>query len=175
MAKRSNSKAFTRVVLVIYLIMLVWYWLFRLALTKTAFHEVFTLSYRGISLIPFAKLFIAPEYRLAAVREFLLNIAVFAPFGILLSNLRKPGSVLGRVAAGAAAGLVLEALQYLFAIGGSDITDVLAAALGTLLGVVIHAGTGKLMRSKPDTLFNVILLILELLIITGVIASVFLR
>ena len=44
--------------------------------------------------------------------------------------------------------LALEVLQYIFAIGRSDITDLLTNTCGGILGIVIYLVLAKLFRSR---------------------------
>ena len=169
MSSGKKTKAFSRVLLVIWLILLVWGVLFRFKVVP--FSALLTGS--SLNLVPFAGMFSSSAAVL--LPQFFCCMAVFVPLGKLFTSLNKPKSVLGRVALGAAIGIALEAAQYVFGLGYSDITDVIAYALGTLLGVVIHVGTSKLMRARADMLYNVIILIIELMLIAFFVAQAITR
>ena len=67
------------------------------------------------------------------VRELVENILIFVPFGVYAGMLVKERSWWKVILAGAGFSLILETLQYVFAIGASDITDVINNTLGQLL------------------------------------------
>lgn len=52
--------------------------------------------------------------------------------------------------------LLFEGIQYIFAIGASDTTDVLSNSLGGVIGVVITLVISKITRKNWITLINVI-------------------
>ena len=70
------------------------------------------------------------------VRELVENILIFVPFGVYAGMLVKERSWWKVILAGAGFSLILETLQYVFAIGASDITDVINNTLGAALGML---------------------------------------
>lgn len=65
----------------------------------------------------------------------LLNVAMFAPLGVLLPLTAKPfRRWYWTLAAGAGTSLAIEALQYLLERGQPDVDDLFCNALGTMLG-----------------------------------------
>lgn len=74
------------------------------------------------------------------VQELVENILIFVPFGIYAGMLVREKSWWKVILAGAGFSLLLETLQYVFAIGASDITDVINNTLGAVLGVVLWKG-----------------------------------
>ncbi|NLA55320.1 MAG: VanZ family protein [Corynebacterium humireducens] len=70
---------------------------------------------------------------------YLGNLASFFPFGVhvymLLIDARRP--LLSTVLVGFAASLTIETAQYVFALGYSDIDDLLMNTLGAFLGAVV--------------------------------------
>lgn len=75
---------------------------------------------------------------------YLGNIAFFVPFGVLVSMLligaRRP--LLLTTLVGFAASLTIETAQYVFALGYSDIDDLLMNTLGAFLGAVVARVAG---------------------------------
>ncbi|OOM15785.1 VanZ family protein [Clostridium saccharobutylicum] len=63
---------------------------------------------------------------------------IFVPFGLYVSMLKSNWSFLRKVAPIASVSLVYEVLQFLFAIGASDITDIIGNTLGGIIGIVIY-------------------------------------
>ena len=82
------------------------------------------------------------------IRELAENILIFVPFGIyggMLARERAGGTV---ILAGAGFSLFLETLQYLLAMGASDITDVINNTLGAVIGVLLWKAFRKIAGEK---------------------------
>lgn len=47
--------------------------------------------------------------------------------------------------------LVYESLQYLFAIGATDVTDLLTNSMGSLFGLLLYVGLSKSAKDKTAT------------------------
>ncbi len=96
---------------------------------------------RELRPVPFEDLLGATDWFLPAF-GYLGNIAFFVPFGVLvymlLVDARRP--LLSTVLVGFAASLTIETAQYVFALGYSDIDDLLMNTLGAFLG----AGVARL-------------------------------
>lgn len=82
--------------------------------------------------------------------EPIFNLLVFVPFSILLTRLKPDWSSFKVIGAGCLLSLTYEALQYILAIGVSDITDVLMNSLGVLLGLVIARNLKKYLERSDD-------------------------
>lgn len=67
--------------------------------------------------------------------EIINNVILFVPFGIYISTLKTEWNFGRRLISAAALSLVYEILQYVLAIGASDITDVIANAAGCAIGI----------------------------------------
>lgn len=108
-----------------------------LSLTLVACLTIVGRSEGGeIMLIPFITFFRAftnPGY----LRSALMNIALFIPFGLTLPYV-LPGRIRRKVPVTVVAGLLLsiavEAVQFLFALGSSELDDILMNTFGTFLG-----------------------------------------
>ena len=116
----------------VYLLFLVWLILFKLQVNLPRFLAL--TDVRTLNLVPFA--------RTGGNGQMLLNLLAFVPLGWFL---RKVGqlSVGKSLLAILATTLVFETLQYSFAIGASDINDVLMNTLGGLLGIGLYQLLGK--------------------------------
>lgn len=122
----TYAKAFTRSVLVAYLLVLLWLVLFKFStdiLGVLAGHQA-----RSLNLIPFAA---------SSRGEMLDNFLAFFPLGLLLGINDKTGSMGRKVAFVVLLSLAVEVLQYLLAIGATDITDVLMNSLGGFGGLAL--------------------------------------
>lgn len=151
---RKNELAVLRVLFTLYCLLMVWIILFKLADSPT---DILALVRpRSINWIPFY------YENLNGTRfhrtEVLNNLAVFIPFGIYLKML---GAKAGRaVLVGLLFSFTLELCQFVFQLGSSDVTDLIANTLGTFVGVCLYAGLLRLVCSREKT--NRILTVLAL-------------
>ena len=115
---------------------------------------------RSVNLIPFgAMLYLngMPSYH-----EIFYNGLVFVPFGIFIGLLSKKKSFVHLIVPLILTSLLFEALQYIFALGASDITDVIANTLGGALGIGIFYALRKTCKENTDKVINIIALVLTI-------------
>lgn len=121
------EKTLSRTLLVIYLLVLAWLVLFKFSYDFISvlldFHS------RSLNLIPFAG---------GISREMIDNFVVFIPFGLLLGINLKQTDLWRKLAYISIFSVAAEAIQFLFAIGRTDITDVIMNTLGGLIGLVLY-------------------------------------
>ena len=112
---------------------------------------------RNINLIPFAESVIVNGH--LDTTEIFQNLAAFVPFGVLIHALwdRKP--LVGQILPILLSSLLFETVQYLFAIGASDVTDLLMNTLGGILGIGIAALMAKLFPDRWKLLVNAVCLL----------------
>lgn len=128
---KTKENKITLCLLSIYIVVLSWIILFKMSFSLSELDH-----FRNINLIPF--------YESAVVNnkidfsEIYLNILAFVPFGIYISMLDNKWSLAKRVVPIAGLSLAYEMLQYILAIGGSDITDVIGNTLGGVCGILIY-------------------------------------
>lgn len=91
--------------------------------------------------------------------EVLMNVLVFIPFGLYLKLLNLDSKK--AIGYGLAVSLVLEILQFLFAIGGTDVTDLITNTGGTALGVMLYIALIRVFRKK-DTVDRVLMVLASL-------------
>jgi glycopeptide antibiotics resistance protein len=123
----------SRGLLALYILILLWIVLFKL---KFNISSVFDHRHRSLNLIPFA----APSKVNGSVNygEMIMNCLFFIPFGLLLNvNFKQPG-FLSRLTFIFCFSLAVEIIQYVFAIGASDITDVITNTFGGFLGLILY-------------------------------------
>lgn len=130
--KKRPSKNLTRFLFILYLIVLTWVILFKMELD---FSLLKNMNYRSINLIPFAESVTINGK--TDISEILLNVIVFIPFGIYISMLHKPWNFIQKIIPIFCVSLLYEVLQYAFAIGGSDITDLIGNTLGGIIGMIL--------------------------------------
>jgi glycopeptide antibiotics resistance protein len=138
-------KSLSKALFALYLLILLW-----LVLFKFAFNLSLLLDYqaRSINLIPFA------GSSIVNLREILYNCVVFIPFGLLLSvNLKKTNFWL-KLACICVFSLAAEIAQFVFAIGISDITDLITNTFGGFLGLILYNLCNKYIHSEKLDRFS---------------------
>ena len=157
--------------LTLYLVVLIWLVLFKL---KFNISPVLNYHHRSLNLIPFA----APSKVHGKINygEMILNCLFFIPFGLLLNvNFKKTG-FLPKLIFIMGFSLAAELTQYIFAIGATDITDVITNTLGGFLGLSLYDLSNKYINSeKLDRIIFLTGVLLFLLFISMHISHFFLR
>ena len=149
---KGNQKIITMGLLVIYLLVLTWIILFKMTLSFQELPEL-----RGINLIPFAGSVIVNNQ--LDLSEIINNVLIFVPFGVYISMLKPDWAFLKKVAPIAGVSLLFEVLQYIFAIGGTDITDFIGNTLGGIIGIGIHLLLYRFFKTKINKVLNILALI----------------
>ena len=109
--------------LIVYLLILSWIILFKLQFSFSALDHI-----RQINLLPFGGSVIANGK--IDFDEIINNVIVFIPVGAYFSLLFKNKSVLKAIGSVLGISFVYEIIQFIFAIGASDITDLISNTLG---------------------------------------------
>ncbi len=145
-------KLLPKIILVAYLFTLLWLLIFK---TSLEFTTVLTDSHiRSLNLIPFT----------GHWSEIIENFAVFIPFGLLLSANFKKSRFWQKLIVIFGFSLAIETIQYILAIGISDITDILTNTLGGLFGLVIYRIIEK-KNITPENRDNIIAITAALLLL----------
>ena len=120
-------KFLLRLTLALYLSMLLWLVLFK---TSTEILLVLTdVHIQSINMVPFTGQF----------REMIENFIIFIPLGILIGANFKKLSFLKKFVSIFSLSFAIEILQYVLAIGVTDINDFITNTLGGLLGLSIYS------------------------------------
>jgi len=137
------GKILSRGLLVLYLVTLAWLVLFKL---KFNISRVLNYHHRSLNLIPFA----APSMVNGRVDfgEMIINCIVFMPFGLLLNVNFKKVRFLTKLACILAFSVTAELIQFIFAIGATDITDVITNTAGGFLGLKFYDLSSKYIDTK---------------------------
>ncbi|MGC7872673.1 glycopeptide resistance protein VanZ-A [Desulfosporosinus sp. SYSU MS00001] len=136
-------KILFRGLLVLYLVILIWLVLFKLQYNILS---VFNYHHRSLNLNPFA----APLNANGRINfgEMKDNVIIFIPFGLLLDvNFKKVG-FLPKLALILIFSLTCELIQFIFAIGATDIIDVITNTVGGLLGLKLYGLSNKYINTK---------------------------
>lgn len=123
-------KKFFHTVLVAYVLVLLWLLLFKFSYDPLGvvlhYHE------RGLNLVPFA------GYAQGALKDAIPNAIVFIPLGLLLSVTMKQVGFWRKLMYMCCLSIAVEAVQYIGAIGRTDITDVITNTVGGCIGLVLY-------------------------------------
>lgn len=142
-----------------------------LVLFKFPFSYQSSQSGRVLNLIPFAGSFSKNgAFRYSEVVD---NVLVFVPLGIYLCMLKRHWSFARKIIAIIAITVAFETIQYIFAIGRADITDVLGNTLGGVIGIGIYAALHKVIGARTNRVLNIAGLILTVcaLLLVGVLLA----
>lgn len=137
------GKILSRVLLALYLVILIWLVLFKLQYNILS---VFNYHHRSLNLNPFA----VPLKVNGGINfgEIIDNVIIFIPFGLLLNvNFKKIGFI-PKFAIILVFSITCELIQFIFAIGATDITDVITNTLGGFLGLELYSLSNKYINNK---------------------------
>ena len=153
-------KSLSKALLALYLLILLWLVLFKLSFNLSL---IFDYQTRSINLIPFA--FVNGRGNL---REIIYNCVVFIPFGLLLSVNFKRANFWRKLAYVLVFSLTAEIAQFVFAIGATDITDLITNTFGGFFGLILYDLSNKYINDeKLDrfiVLVGIVLLVLFVLL-----------
>lgn len=138
---RKIPKLTTIILFTVYLILLVWIILMKM---EFSFNQIYRM--RSTNFIPFEGT--AVYNNQLHYEEIILNILIFIPFGIYLSMQKIDWPFFSKILPIFLVSLLFESLQYILAIGATDITDLLGNTLGGMIGIVLHLFVYKIL---PDT------------------------
>jgi glycopeptide antibiotics resistance protein len=129
--------------LVLYLVTLTWLVLFKLTFNIS---RILNHHHRSLNLVPFA----APSIVNGRIDfgEMILNCVFFIPFGLLLNvNFKKTG-FFPKLACILVFSVSAELIQYMFAIGATDITDVITNTVGGFIGLILYDLSNKYINTE---------------------------
>lgn len=116
---------------------------------------------RTISISPFKSLLDMINNNISVTRileNILGNIAIFIPFGLLLPIVQKDKSK-KIILYGLITSALIEIIQYVFALGSSDIDDLTLNTLGTIIGYLLYKIIHKKARADTLTAISIIVLV----------------
>lgn len=153
-----KSKKLTGVLFFLYFIVLSWIILFKMQFDISLLKD---MNFRSVNLIPFAGSAIVNGR--VEVSEIILNVVAFVPFGIYMSMLGESWGIVKRIIPIFMASLLYEVLQYILAVGVSDITDLLGNTLGGVIGIALFILLSKLLKGKTVQILNFLALLATIL------------
>ncbi|MDO5547613.1 MAG: VanZ family protein [Eubacteriales bacterium] len=145
--KRGNK--ITAALFFLYLAVLTW-----IILLKMQFSFSDLDHFRRINWIPFAGSVVTNGT--IDLDEIINNLIVFIPVGGYLGMLKPGWPFWKKVCPIFGLSLVYEILQFVFAIGASDITDLLSNTLGGVVGIVFVWLISKGLKEKTNAVLTVV-------------------
>lgn len=156
-----KSRKLTTLLFIFYLLALSGIVLFKTKMSFAFLHMIFNFTgtdiNRSVNLLPFGGMLVlngSPDYH-----EIVLNTLVFIPFGIFLGMLRKKTSLVHLIVPVFLTSLFFEVTQYVFVLGASDITDIMANTLGGVIGIGIYFVFHKICSERAYQVLNTIALV----------------
>jgi glycopeptide antibiotics resistance protein len=149
--RTGKQETLTLILLAVYLLLLTAVVLFKLPFYSPAADE------RAVNLIPLMGSF--DEHGILIVWEIVYNILLFVPLGIYLCMLREDWPCRKKVIAIVGLTVTFEVIQFIFALGISDITDVLDNMLGGIIGIGVYTLLMRLFKDRTVRIVNISALI----------------
>ena len=153
MFQSTKQKRISYVVFGIYFILLIWLILFKFA---TNFSEIPRMC--SINLIPFYY----KQGTNTQLREVLYNIVVFIPLGVYVQIFKEDKKITTKCLLIFLTSFLFEVIQFIFAIGASDITDLIGNTLGGILGILFCIIMKKIAPKKFIFIINALGLLIEM-------------
>lgn len=147
--ENKSQRKLTWILFIIYVFVLVWIILLKMQFTLKGLPYL-----RGVNLIPFAGSVIINGKM--DFDEIINNVLIFIPFGLYICMLKSNWSFLKKIVPIALTSLALEILQFIFAVGATDITDLIGNTLGGVIGCLIYMVFYKLLKDKTNKVLNIL-------------------
>lgn len=145
MSQSTKQRKISCIVFGIYIFLLVWLVLFKFA---TSFSDL--PSMRGINFIPFHY----DRETSTHLKEVLYNIIVFIPLGVYVQIFKENWKIPKKCMIAFWISFLFESLQFIFAIGASDITDIIGNTLGGIAGIFFCVVMKKITSKKYISIIN---------------------
>jgi glycopeptide antibiotics resistance protein len=157
--KSDRSNVLSIVLFAIYAALLIGVILFKFPFSSEA-----TGNGRAVNLIPFAGSLRSDG--VLRLDELIENVVIFVPLGVYLSMVKRDWSFARKILLVVGVTVAFETIQYIFAIGRADITDVLTNTLGGLVGIGVYAVVARLLGKRTDRVINVVALVLTVFVLS---------
>ena len=157
--KNNRQRNLSRILFAVYFLILVWILLFKMSFSLDELYKN-----RSINLIPFMGSVIVNGR--IYINEIIDNILVFIPLGIYICMLKEDWSILRKISVGFFISLGIEVLQFILAIGATDITDLIGNTLGGIIGIGVFYLFSKLFKNKTNKIINILALIVSILLVS---------
>lgn len=162
----KNEKKITVALLALYLLILSWIILLKLQFSFSDLDYI-----RKINLIPFGDSVIANGK--VDFDEIINNVIVFIPVGAYFTLLMRNTSILKVISSVFGISLTFEILQFIFAIGASDVTDLISNTLGGIIGMVLVDALSVVLKEKTHKILNRIAIVCTILVVAFLLLVLF--
>lgn len=132
--------------------MLTWLVLFKFATNLSELPCI-----RSINLIPF---YYSRETAMH-LKEVLYNIIVFIPLGVYIQIFKEIWKKTTKCLVTFGCGFLFEVVQFIFAIGASDITDLMMNTFGGIIGIIFCIIMRKIAPQKFISIINISGMLIE--------------
>lgn len=154
----KKEQKLSKILFAVYLVILTWIILFKMQVSIGDLPHI-----RNINLIPYGQSVIVNGK--IDFGEMIDNAIVFIPVGVYIAILWRRRSFLGKVLPIAGISLLYEVLQYIFAIGATDITDLIHNTVGGIIGIFIALSVFKIFPKQANRILNVLAMIGTILVL----------
>jgi len=159
--KTEKQNTLTIILFIVYVLLLTGIILFKLPFYSAEISD----GIRVINLTPFQGSF--DENGVIVWREIIQNILIFAPLGVYISMLKSKWSFMQKVLPIIGLTFAFEGIQFIFAMGRTDVTDILSNTLGGMIGIGIYALLFKSFQNRTVKIVNVLALAVTVCVVLG--------
>lgn len=153
-----NTRKLTIGLFCLYLLGLTWIILFKMQFSvENLNHE------RNINLIPFAASAMANGR--VSVSEIINNLLAFVPYGVFVCMLMENKRVIVRIMPVFITSLAYEIMQFVFALGSADITDLIGNTAGGMIGIGVFFVFSKIFKERSAKILNILFLIAAIMMV----------
>ena len=153
MFQSTKQKRLSWIVFGIYFILLAWLVLFKFATSLSAIP-----SMRSVNFIPFHY----AQKTSAHLKEIFYNIIVFVPFGVYVQIFKENWKTATKCMVAFLTSFLFEGVQFIFAIGASDITDIIGNTFGGIVGILFCIIMKKIAPKKYIPAINALGILIEI-------------
>ncbi len=153
MFQSAKQKRVSCIVFGIYFILLVWLVLFKFSISLSELPNI-----RGINFIPFYY----DQETSAHWKEVLYNLIVFIPLGVYVQIFKEDGKTATKCLVAFLTSFLFEVVQFIFAIGASDITDIIGNTLGGIAGILFCVMMKNIAPNKYISIINILGMLIEI-------------
>lgn len=154
----KREKKATFILMGIYLILLTWIILFKMQFSISQIGRI-----RSLNLIPFGASVIVNGK--LDFDEIVNNAIVFIPVGVYMGMLFPDWSFVRKLGLAAGLSFAYEVLQFIFALGATDITDLITNTSGGAIGLIVFAVLSKILGKRTSKVLNILAGVCTVLII----------
>ncbi|MDR2736767.1 MAG: VanZ family protein [Gracilibacteraceae bacterium] len=155
----QTQKNLTVVLFAVYILLLTGIILFKLPF----YSEKISDGVRVINLAPFQGSF--NEDGAVVWPEIVCNVLLFIPFGIYISMLKREWFSMKKVLPILGLSLTFESMQFIFAMGRTDVTDIINNTLGGIIGIGVYALFLMIFRKRTVKVVNVFAAVLTVCVV----------